>query len=392
MHPSSFATSFRKRLCRWSVVLQRSALLVLLLQPVVASAEQPPSNQSTAVPGVLRVFVRDGCPHCIAAEEFLARLTAERPELHVVYRAVDRDETARSELVELSRNAGRWPPGVPSFAVDGRLMVGFADAAQSGDSLVALLDATIAPSQGLEPPWIGRIDAKRLGLPLFTLALGLLDGFNPCAIWVLLFLLSLLVRLNDRRRMALVAGTFVVTSGAVYYAFLAAWLNIFLAVGLSESIRWGLATLAVVIGIVNVKDFFAWKKWFTLSIPESAKPGLYARVRRVLRAEALPASMLAVAGLAIVVNFVELLCTAGFPAVYTAVLTQHQLSPTAYYSYLGLYIVAYMADDTLMVAMAVFALSSRKLTENAGRWLKLLSGMVMLALGLAMMARPDWLM
>jgi threonine/homoserine/homoserine lactone efflux protein len=93
----------------------------------------------------------------------------------------------------------------------------------------------------------------------------------------------------------------------------------------------------------------------------------------------------------VVVNFVELLCTAGFPALYTAILTQQGLNPAAHYGYLGLYILGYMADDSLMVGMAVLALSSRKLAEDAGRWLKLLSGVAMLALGAIMMLRPEWL-
>jgi hypothetical protein len=130
----------------------------------------------------------------------------------------------------------------------------------------------------------------------------------------------------------------------------------------------------------------------SFSIPASAKPGLYARVRSVLNAEALTASLFAVASLAVVVNAVELLCTAGLPAIYAAVLTQSDLSPLAYYAYLGLYIVGYVADDSVMVAMAVIALGSRKLTEHAGRWLKLVSGAVMLALGAALIWWPAWLM
>lgn len=184
--------------------------------------------------------------------------------------------------------------------------------------------------------------------------------------WVLLLLLSLLVRLHDRKRMALVAGTFVLVSGAVYYAFMAAWLNVFLVVGMSKPLRWTLAVMALAIGIINVKDFFVRERRFSLSIPDSAKPGLYTRVRRVLGAETLPTSLIAVAVLATVVNFVELLCTAGFPAIYTAVLAQQNLSPSAHYAYLGLYILGYMADDTLMVTAAVIALGSRKLAPAAG--------------------------
>ena len=80
------------------------------------------------------------------------------------------------------------------------------------------------------------------------------------------------------------------------------------------------------------------------------------------------------------------------PAVYTAVLAQQNLSSTAHYGYLGLYILGYLADDSIMVAIAVIALGSRKLTEDAGRWLKLVSGSVMLMLGAVMMLRPEWLM
>ena len=130
----------------------------------------------------------------------------------------------------------------------------------------------------------------------------------------------------------------------------------------------------------------------TLSIPERAKPGLYARMRAVVHAERLPVALAAAGALAIAVNFVELLCTAGFPAMFTAILTEQDLAPLAHYGYIGLYIVGYMADDSLMVATAVIALSSRKLTEHAGRWLKLLSGAVMLALGFVMLLRPGWLL
>ena len=234
--------------------------------------------------------------------------------------------------------------------------------------------------------------ATRLGLPLFTLALGLLDGFNPCAMWVLLFLLSLLVRLRDRRRMAVIAGTFVAVSGIVYYLFMAAWLNVFLAVGLSAGVRWTLATFALVIGAVNIKDFFAFERGLSFSIPAGAKPGIYARVRAILRAPSIGMSLVGVTALAILVNFVELLCTAGLPALYTAVLTQHELSAAGRYAYLALYIVGYIADDALMVTLAVVALGQRKLTETTGRWLKLVSGSVMLALGLVLALRPGWLM
>lgn len=367
--------------------------LVLLLAFLPATGESAPPASPDDAPAALVVYVRDGCPHCAAAKSYLAELAGKRPDLRVVYRPVDRDPAAREELQELFRRENLGPPGVPAFVWNGKAMVGFHSAETTGRDLLDLIGPARQqpPKDQVETRLFGKLSASKLGLPLFTLALGLLDGFNPCATWVLLFLLSLLVRLQDRRRMALVAGTFVLVSGAVYYAFMAAWLNIFLVVGMSETLRWTLGGVALVIGGINVKDFFAFGEGPSLSIPATAKPGLYARARSVLRAEALPASLLAVSALAVAVNFIELLCTAGFPAIYTAVLTQQQLSSAMHYAYLGLYIVGYIADDTLMVAAAVIALGSHKLTERAGRWLKLLSGGVMLALGVVMLVRPEWL-
>ena len=379
-----------------------SILRTLLLFACLLFAQASPgADAGTAAvaldfpaPGQLHVYVREGCPHCAEAKRFLAGLAESRPELQVVLREVDRDPVARDALVAISKAVGAWPPGVPTFVYDARVLVGFDDAEHVGAELVRLLDeaAPHAPPDAVESSLFGTLKASEIGLPLFTLALGLLDGFNPCAMWVLLFLLSLLVRLKDRRRMAMVAGTFVLASGAVYYAFMAAWLNVFLFVGMTDALRIGLAALAMLIGLVNVKDFFAFRRGVSLSIPESAKPGIYARARAILKARSLSASLVAVAVLAVGVNFVELLCTAGLPAIYTAVLTQHALSPQAHYGYLALYILAYIADDALMVGTAVLALGSGKLTERGGRVLKLLSGAVMLALGTVMLLRPAWLM
>ena len=371
----------------------RDLALVLALgcaaSSALAQALPDPSANTPAV--TLEVYVRDGCPHCADAKIYLEQLQRERPQLRIVYRAVNQDPAARDQLIALSRSAGVWPPGVPTFVVDRRVLVGFGDAGESGPAVMALIDQAAVTPGKVETSLFGNLSASDMGLPLFTLALGLLDGFNPCAMWVLLFLLSLLVRLHDRRRMALVAGTFVLVSGAVYFAFMAAWLNVFLAVGLTTQVRWVLAGVALLIGAFNVKDFMSLGKGISFSIPESAKPGIYARVRAVINAEALPGSLLAVAVLAVLVNFVELLCTAGLPVIYTAVLTQQGLSPAAHYAYLGLYILGYIADDALMVTVAVVALGNRKLTEKTGRLLKLLSGLVMLALGVVLLLRPDWL-
>ncbi|HEY0843836.1 MAG TPA: glutaredoxin domain-containing protein [Noviherbaspirillum sp.] len=372
-------------------ILRDCLLLFLLLFMSPASPAAQP-GQSPTEQEILEVFVREGCPHCGAAKAYLPAFAAERPWLRVVYRPVDEDPDAREDLIRHSRNAGLWPPGVPTFVFKGRILVGFDSPERTGPELVALVEESLPEAGMIESALFGTLSVSRMGLPLFTLAIGLLDGFNPCAMWVLLFLLSMLVHVRDRRRMALVAGTFVLVSGAVYYAFMAAWLNVFLLVGMSGLLRVGLGSVALLIGVINMRDFAGRESGFSLSIPASAKPGIYARMRSVVQAESLAAALIGVTILAVVVNFIELMCTAGFPAIYTAILTRQDLPAATHYAYLGLYIAGYIADDSLMVATAVIALSSRKLTERAGRWLKLASGLVMFLLGAAMIFRPEWLM
>ncbi|MCU0621275.1 MAG: glutaredoxin [Gemmatimonadales bacterium] len=371
------------------------ASLLCVLAPHVARAQRPPT------PPALEVFVRADCPHCAAAKRYLDRLQVGHPGLRISYHEVIADAAARQRLLQLARERGLTAIGVPAFLVGDQLSIGWDDEHTTGAALrralgldssaAAAATAPAAVPDAVDAPLVGRLSASRLGLPLFTVALGLLDGFNPCAMWALLLILALLVGLKDRRRMLLVGGTFVLVGGVLYFAFMAAWLELFLLVGVSRAIQVLLALVAIGVGLVNLKDFVAFGRGPSLGIPEAAKPGLYARMRRVVTAERLGAALVAVAGLSVMVNTVELLCTAGLPTLYTQILGARELPRASYYGYLLLYNLAYILDDMLMLAIAVTTLSRPALQERAGRWLKLVSGAVMLALGLVLLLRPAWL-
>ena len=360
------------------------------------------SASTTASAAEMEVFVRPGCPFCEAAKGFLTELQRRRPKLHMRIRDISQDPEALQELSELAHRFGVHPVGVPAFYLRGQLIIGFFSAETTGKMIEALLDRSVSSSGAdfrdrlsmpkiVYVPFLGRINAGDLGLPLFTLILGLVDGFNPCAMWVLLFLLSMLVNLRNRKKMFLIGGVFVAVSGLVYFAFMVAWLNLFFLIGASRLTQVLLGMIAVIIGLLNIKDSVAFGQGPSVRIPEAAKPKIYDHVRRVLYAENLVGALTAVIVLAILVNTVELLCTAGLPAVYTKVLTAYALPTWAYYGYLVLYNVAYMADDSLMLVVAVMTLSRRKLQEKGGRWLKLISGAVIFALGLVLILAPEWL-
>jgi hypothetical protein len=356
----------------------------------------------------IEVFTRAGCSRCDRAKVWIATVAERYPGLTVSICDLTRDSGARAILAELVRRNRVAAASVPVFHVGGRLEVGFDRAETTGRRLEALLDHWTCPcparvdgtddqdaplkvSEAIDLPVLGRVAPATLGLPLFTIAVGLVDGFNPCAMWVLMLLLAVLVNLRDRWRMLAIAATFVLVSGAVYFAFMAAWLNVFEWIGYLRPVQVGLGLVAVTIGLVHLKDFFAFGTGPSLSIAAAAKPGIYERIRRIVTAENLPAALAAAFTLAVIVNIVELLCTAGLPALYTNVLAQHHTGAAARYGFLGLYIAAYMFDDAIMVGMAVATLSRFKLQETGGRWLKLVSGVVVIALGLVMLLRPEWL-
>ncbi len=342
----------------------------------------------------VEVWSRAGCPHCIEAGRYLEDLRRRRPGVEVVTHDVERESGALAALQRLAEGEHLAGASVPTFAVCGTVVVGFDDAGTTGRRIEAILEGSApdrigAGDTGVDLGWLGRIRLDDLGLPLFTIVLGLVDGFNPCAMWVLLFLLSILVNLRDRRRMVLIAGTFVVVSGLAYFAFMAAWLNVFLLVGMSRPAQVALGVAALAIGAVHVKDFVAFGHGPTLGIPAAAKPGIYARVRRVVNAEALGPALAGAFVLALLVNVVELLCTAGLPALYTQILGLQDLDPLARYGYLTLYNLAYVADDTFMVALVSLTLTRRKLDAASGRWLKLVSGLVVMALGVMLIVAPE---
>jgi len=401
-------------------------LLILLIGNAGLAAAESPSKASVTQASSdtiqaaidIEAFVRTGCPHCEKAEAFLSVLSAERPEVRLSIRDVGQDALALERLRQLSNAEGLKQLSVPAFYINGQLIVGFAEEADTGQRIRAALaqaqqtpkaspstpdsctadqslsceGETTAPSEpeSFEVSLFGHtLSLEQIGLPLFTLAMGLLDGLNPCSMWVLILMISLLAPMQNRWRMLAVAGTFIAVEGVAYLAFMAAWLNLFLLVGLSRSSEILIAAMAIAAGTIHIKDFLVYGRGISLSIPQRSKPGIYTQIRHILQAENLLGAMLGAVVLAVLVQIVEFLCTSGFPALYTRILTLQHLDGLSYYGYLLLYNAAYMFDDAVVLGIGIFTLSQRRLQENEGRWLKLVSGIVMVGLGLYLLAiRP----
>ncbi len=395
-----------------------SFLLLSLAAGPVRAVESGTKHGST-VP--IHLFWGEGCAHCEQERRFLAGLGRADPRLEIKEYEVLKNKENLDLMTELMAQQGKQPVGVPVTFVGERLYIGYSDrihdlilsavkeckASPCADPVEllkqkgptsspvpiapALADTGQGRSFSLRIPFIGALDAESLSIPVLTFVIAGMDSFNPCAFFVLLSLLGLLVHAKSRNKMLLVGGVFVFFSAFISLLVMAAWLNLFLVMANVASVTVAAGLVSLLIGAVNVKDFFAFKKGISLSIPESAKPKLFDRMRQLVRSASLPSILAGTTVLAILANFYELLCTAGFPMVYTRVLTLDRVPTLSSYLYLILYSVIRVLPLFGIVIVFTVTLGRKKLTEQQGRALKLVSGMMMLGLSAMLLIDPTLL-
>lgn len=384
----------------------RILLAVMLWLPLPAAAVDDPwlSEDGTAIK--LHVFHSLTCPHCAKAMPWIEQLAEQTDWLELYEYEVSQSEAARARFNLFARQVGQPVQGVPAFFFCDTMVVGFDRPEGVGARLLQALeqcrtqrigagDGDIADDAApvLPPPAtrVAGLQLDSLSLPVTAVLLGGLDAFNPCAFFVLLFLLSLMVNARSRFRMALIGGIFVTFSGLIYFAFMAAWLNLFLVLEGLAVVTFIAGLVAVVIGTLNVRDVFAPARGPSLSISDDNKTNLFARMRGLLNADNMPAMIGGTVVLAIVANSYELLCTSGFPLVFTRILTLEELPTLSYYGYLALYNLVYVVPLIVIVMLFTVTLGRRKLSEGEGRLLKLTSGLMMLGLGLVLVIAPGTL-
>ncbi len=378
-------------------------LSVLLIADASADADTPAwTTIDTAGRHQVHLwfFWSKHCPHCRDARVVVERMDRELPWLMLHSLEVTDNPLNARFYVDMAGRLGREARSVPAFMLCGEMLTGFDGDATTGRLLeqwatdcreqagTGSIDAQAAAT---ERQRVGGFDLAQLSLPAVTLLLAGMDAFNPCAFFVLLFLLSLLTHERSRSRMLVVGGVFVLFSGLVYFALMAAWLNLFLVAGELRLVTLAAGLLAIAMALLNLKDYLWFKQGPSLSIPDNARPRLFQRMRGLIHARSLPAMLLATVTLALAANSYELLCTAGFPMIYTRLLTLQGLTAPSYYAYLALYNLVYILPLMTILVIYVHTLGSRKLSEREGRVLKLVSGLMMLGLGSALVFAPAYL-
>ena len=375
---------------------------------------------------VMQVFVREGCPHCAALKAFMAKWQGAPT---VAYYEVT--ESATQELfAKVQKRMPGLQQGVPTIILDGKVLQGYDTDTTSGLRIKKMYDACTEKADGCisfddflagkgetgiaakgdtcsgDPTkpcasnvdeekfifnfwFVGKTDLRALSLPVLSLVLGGLDGFNPCAMWVLITLLTLLVNTRSLLKILVIGGTFLFVSGLMYYLFIAAWLNVFLLIGFNHWIQKIIGIVAIGGGSFYLYEALSEDPNSCKVTDHKQKQRTMERMNKLLAATSWPAMIIGVAVLAFSVNLFELVCTAGLPAIFTQILAFNPLSNLERYFYMLLYIIAYMLDDMIVFAIAVATLRASGLTTKYRRFTMIFGGVLMAGLGILLIFWPE---
>ena len=361
-----------------------------------------------------------GCPHCEKEDEFLQTLEKKYPNVIFEKYEIYYNEENQQKMLDMGQELSIDAPGVPFIIIGEEYFVGFLNAETTGkrieNAIINYLETNgekkvedkRTPSANIDtseveplelesgkkislPIW-GEIDTKDFSLPLLTVIIALIDGFNPCAMWTLFFLIGLLLGMKDRKRMWILGIAFIVSSAFVYFLFLSAWLNLFLFLGFIFWVRVIIGLLALGAGIYYLKEFFV-NKDATCKVSESSKKQkVFDKMKEITQKKQLFLAIFGIILLALAVNMVELICSAGLPAIYTQTLSLSNLSNFKHYSYLLLYVFIFMIDDLFVFVTAMITLKAVGLHTKYSRFSHLVGGILILIIGLLLLFKPEILM
>ncbi len=336
-----------------------------------------------------------GCPHCETQKPYMEELVRNYPEVEVRSFEVVQDRTHRPFLAEVLEEHGITSLSVPITIIGDRHWIGFRE--ERYPEMKAEVERLLGIDQvgpdrddRVAVPFLGEIDISAMPLFLATGIISFVDGFNPCSLWLLTVLLGILLHTRSRKKIIIIGLTFLLTTAAGYGAFMLGLLNIFLYVGYLLWIKIAVGLMALAFAVVNIKDYFWFQEGPSLTISDKHKPGIYRGMRRIINPDMTTGGMIgATIIMALGVTLVELPCTAGFPVVWTNIVAGHDVGLVAYALLFALYLFIYLAVEIAILAAAVITLSKSVFQEKHGRILKLVGGVIMLALAYGIVFRYE---
>ena len=241
-------------------------------------------------------------------------------------------------------------------------------------------------------PILGKTDAKEVSIPFVAILLGVIDGFNPCAMWVLLFLINMFIDMKDKKKMFILGYAFLFTSAVVYFLSMLG-ISVVLNVTAVKQIQILIALVALIAGVLNIRTYIKTKNDTGCHVVDDKKrKKMVKRVIKITKQESLFLALIGVIALAASVNLVELACSLGFPAIFSEILALNNVTGALRILYLIIYVFFYMIDDLIVFTIAVSTFTIAAKSTKYTKYVNLIAGIIMILIGTLLIFKPEWVM
>ena len=384
----------------------------------------------------LYLFHGDGCPHCAAEQDYLEEIQEKYPELEIIKYEVWYNYENAELLEKVEEKFKIKRSGVPTTVIGNTVISGYNESLSGKieraikyymendyEDVIVKIKADMYvedkkkenvndkikdenyivdefskqekksdESMTVDVPIFGKLNLKNVGLTTAAVVIGLIDGFNPCAMWILLFLISVLIGMKNRKRMWALGLTFLITSALVYMVIMLSWISIAVKITTVVLIRNIIAIIALIGAFVNIMSFIKSSDSGCEVVDDKKRKKIFSRIKEFTSEKSFILALLGIMGLAVSVNLVELACSAGLPLVFSELLALNDISSFMKFMYTLLYIIFFLLDDLIVFFIAMFTMKATGISTKYGKISHLIGGIIMLLIGVLLLVKPDLLM
>lgn len=403
-----------KKILNYILVL----LLTFLFVPLGAKADEVIN---------IHLFYGNGCPHCAHEKQFLEEYLRDNEDVKLYTYEVWYNSSNQDLLSKVQEKLNNKQSGVPYTVIGDKVIIGYSDGVTDvnikkyidnykndkssyRDYVGEITGISKVPSSinnnknqpkekdddtKIDVPVLGNIDAKNVSLPILSIVLGFVDGFNPCAMWILIFLITMLFSMKDKKKMWILGLTFILTSGIVYLLFMLTWLNLATFISKISFIRLLIAFVAVIVGVINLVKFsnsLTKKDDGCDVVDKKERKRIMQQITKITKEKKFILAIVGIIALAASVNIIELMCSIGIPLLFTQILAMNDLNTIEYGIYMFIYIFFFLIDDIVIFGISMFTLNVTGISTKYTKYSHLIGGIIMLLIGLLLIIKPELLM
>ena len=342
------------------------------------------------------LFHGQECPHCKEERKWLESIeTKYQDKVDFYYFEVYHSGENTDYMNQLLKKIGSSRRSIPCTIIGEKVFYGFSDtiADQIEQKINYYITEEKEEDSKIKLPVLGKVNAKKVSIPLIAIILGFIDGFNPCAMWILLFLINMLINMEDKKKRWILGITFLFVSGLVYFLSMLG-ISVVLGITAVTFIKIIIGFFALIAGTINIYNYIKSLKDKTgcTVVDDKKRKKIFTKIKKLTSQKSFYLAMIGIIALAISVNLIELACSLGFPMVFTEILAINNINGLSRIIYLLLYILLYMGDDIVIFVISMLTLEATGLTNKYSKYSHLIGGIIMILMGILLIFKPDWLM